>query len=56
MLLVEYHCATVLLQNCVYHTRNLIKVAFFGDLVGVQRSGDVVRETINLTSLVSIQM
>lgn len=45
MLLVVYHCAAVLLQNCVYHTRILIKVAFFGDLFGVQRSGDVMQET-----------
>lgn len=56
MLLVKYHCATMLLQNCVYHTRSLIKVAFFGDLFGVQRSGDVMQETMNLASLVSIQM
>lgn len=48
MLLVEYHYATVLSQNSVYLTRNLMKVAFFGDLFGIQRSEDVMQETMNL--------
>lgn len=41
----------LLLQNLIYHKSSI----FFGDLFGVQRSGEVMQETMNLTSLVSIQ-